>query len=121
MATSRKPRTKALIHKEALALANALPDEHLLCRLVGHNWERQVPDRVPPFGRIVSWTCKRCTSVRDDIIAPANGDLLARTYRYAEGYVQKPDREHRGQGHRMPVPVLRLALMRRDDAQIEEG
>lgn len=120
MATSRKPKPKTTVDRDALALAITLSDDHLLCRLVGHQWERVLPDRAPPFGRIVSWQCKRCLTLRDDIIAPATGDLLARTYRYPEGYKQTYDKS-RGQGGRMPVPVLRLALMRRDDAQTGEG
>lgn len=103
-----------------VSTASRLKDEHLACRLVGHAWQRIVPDRAPQFGRIVVWDCQRCGSKRDDIIQPNDGSLLARVYRYAEGYlVEKPKTtetdEMRG-GRQLTAPALRIALLRRDDA-----
>lgn len=121
MASKRQPTDAEERRKfqRQVATASRLKDAHLACRLVGHSWRRIVPDRAPQFGRIVVWECSRCESKRDDIIQPNDGSLLARVYRYAEGYlVEKPmeaDKELRG-GRQLTAPALRIALLRRDDA-----
>lgn len=114
-------RSETALLKEQLVNASQLNDAFLLCRLVGHSWDRIAPDRVPMFGRIVTWQCMRCTTKRDDMINPnvewQGGMLLARTYRYPEGYKVPNPEGHRGRGNRaLSVPALRLALLRRDDA-----
>lgn len=96
--------------------AVSLTDEFLLCRLVGHMWQRIVPDRAPPFGRIVVWECFRCESKRDDIVQSNDGSLLARTYRYSEGYlIPRPTGVKRQGGRQVSAGALRIALLRRDD------
>lgn len=97
--------------------AAQLPDHFLLCRLVGHSWERILPDRTPMFGRLVVWQCHRCDTKRDDIVQSQDGSLLARVYRYPEGYLAKKTgkaKSERG-GRRFSTPALRIALLRRDD------
>jgi hypothetical protein len=91
---------------------------YLACRLVGHAWQRIAPDRDPMFGRIVVWECERCAAKRDDIVQSNDGSLLARSYRYPEGYLVpkrlRADTEGRG-GRQFSVAALRIALLRRDD------
>ena len=116
---SLQSRPTVAVDKELRAQINRatkLPDVFLLCRLVGHAWHRILPDRPPPFGRLIVWECVRCGSKRDDVVRDGDGMLLHRGYRYAEGYLlEKPvDRKERG-GRMVTVPALRVALLQRDD------
>lgn len=93
--------------------ARHLDDLHLLCRLVGHRWDRVLPDREPLFGRLVCWECGSCGTVRDDIVDPQFGRLLARSYRYPSGYQLKRNTNERG-GRLLSSQALRTELLRRD-------
>ena len=82
-----------------------LTDAMLKCKVVGHSWDDFVPHRKPPaFGDLMAWLCVRCTTERHDIVSWVDGSLVAREYRYPEGY-------HLAERHRRDE--LRLALMTR--------
>ena len=98
--------------------AAKLNDTFLFCRLLGHAWTPVEPDRDPMFGRLFVFECARCTSKRDDILTvDGTGRLLARSYRYAEGYLlqkrKASGKEQRG-GRMLSADALRAELIRRD-------
>lgn len=64
-----------------------LLDSYLKCKTVGHQWDDFTPHRKPPaFGALQAWLCIRCTSERHDVVSWVDGSLIAREYRYPEGY-----------------------------------
>lgn len=82
-----------------------LLDEFLKCKVVGHAWDEFIPHRKPPkFGDLMAWLCVRCQTERHDIVSWADGGLVAREYRYPEGY-QLAERYRRQE--------LRLTMLRR--------
>jgi len=91
--------------------AETLPENYLLCRTVGHAWSPVAPDREPMFGRLLVWECVRCTTKRDDIFDTRWGGLIARSYRYAEGYIIKRDK--RGNAGALARTALRVVWDRK--------
>lgn len=91
--------------------AEKLPENYLLCRCVGHAWSPIAPDRIPPWGRILTWECVRCSTKRDDIFDNRYGKLSVRTYRYAEGYIIA--RPKRGEATRLTRTALRVVFERK--------
>ena len=68
--------------------AKHLSDTYLDCRLIHHHWVRvaDTNDRPPMFGIRVCYECQRCGSTRCDNVQRTTGQLLARSYDYADGY-----------------------------------
>lgn len=62
-------------------------DPAVRCRTVGHAWDPFVPVgmRRPSFGARLSLLCGSCGTERHDLVNAA-GDVLAREYRYRDGY-----------------------------------
>ncbi len=83
-------------------------DQMLRCRVVGHQWDDFYPTNLSPpaFGWRLSLRCARCTTERHDLISFREGDVLAREYRYVDGYQQRRD-------ERLDRPELRMALYER--------
>ena len=86
------------------------------CRTFGHSWDRYFPQNMerPPFGWRLSLRCTRCTCERHDLISPINGEVMARSYYWPEGYlmdkgVERPSRED-----------LRVEMFRSLRAQLRE-
>lgn len=65
---------------------NEVPEEYLLCRLLGHSWhpEKQLHWK-PSFGHGVAFMCNTCGMVRKEIIN-ANGRIAYRGYDAPDGY-----------------------------------
>lgn len=61
--------------------------QQLLCRRFGHAWDTYTAQRLP--GR-KGWDevhrCVRCDSLRHQVL-DKDGDITAKSYRYAEGYI----------------------------------
>jgi hypothetical protein len=76
--------------------AKQLADDHLECRLFGHQWGEVKPDRTPQFGELHVYQCRRCRMLRDDVEAPRWREILHRSYRQPPGYrVKTPDNGER--------------------------
>lgn len=65
------------------------PDQFVRCRALGHTWEGYVPFppmAAPSFGWRMSLRCASCGTERHDLVSHRDGDVLAREYRYPDGY-----------------------------------
>lgn len=87
------------------------------CRLLGHSWaEVQRPHDFVVSGkfyladRFLHLTCARCASERHDGIRSRTGEVMARRYKYADGYQYDTD-EERPSGDDLRLWVLRKARM----------
>lgn len=70
--------------------ARDLSDEFLDCRSLRHAWQEVKTDRTAMgAAQPRCYQCLRCLTIRDDVVAPRYGELLARGYRYAPGYKQE--------------------------------
>lgn len=74
-----------------------LADTHVLCRAYGHTWNpvnvtRTLNSRGRPIEYRAHLHCSRCLSNRTQRL-DGSGGIVGNTYRYAEGYVKRPDEE----------------------------
>lgn len=91
---------------EMVSMAETLPRNYVLCRLVGHAWDPMKPDIKPAFGGpLMCWFCIRCTTKRYDSFDSRWGQLIARRYEYADGYLLR-----RADGQRGNEPLHRAAV-----------
>lgn len=92
--------------RRTAAELEALAEELLLCRTVGHQWDPfvAVDRRRPAFGDLMPWLCVRCKTERHDIVSWVDGSLISRAYRHPEGYALA-ERHRRAD--------FRVALLRR--------
>lgn len=102
-------------------IADVLPEnlEELRneCRLLGHSWKETTrPQEFVVSGkfyladRFMHLLCARCKSKRHDGIRSRTGEVVARRYKYAEGYQYDADEEHPS-GDDLRLWVLRKERM----------
>lgn len=86
-----------------------LLDIYVICRTVGHSWD---DDPTGEWNTIFGWTmqlrCTRCTTQKLEAINNL-GEVMARHYRYPNGYRVVRDRP----GDRLHRHDFRAELMRR--------
>lgn len=58
----------------------------LTCRAFGHSWDQIPATRKPPYGVYIWHRCIHCHTIREDIVAPWNGELRSRRYDYSEDF-----------------------------------
>jgi hypothetical protein len=62
------------------------------CRALGHSWDQVEDDRTwRQFGVACQFRCTRCYTVRRDVISPATGELLYRSYSKPDDYALGSD------------------------------
>ena len=79
MATSNRPTTMS-------KWAQALPDNDLLCRDIGHTWmpfEASFDPKTKVYKQALR--CPRCTTIRRRALS-RNGEILGSSYTYPETY-----------------------------------
>ena len=66
--------------------AGPSPSDFLMCRTLGHAWDEIASDG-PAVGGDPWWLrCVRCSTERHDVVSWMTGELIGRSYVYADGY-----------------------------------
>lgn len=63
------------------------PELFGFCRAIGHSWSRGWTLTRETGAITLRLRCNHCGSERHDTIAPRSGELIARSYSYADGYL----------------------------------
>ena len=112
---AREPATVSTIREDVLD-ARARSERFVRCRTYGHAWhEYDSSQWKPEFGDALTLRCERCDTERRDSISRTSGELLARSYVYADEYRYGRDEE-------MPSrDEFRRLLLRRRIAEAREA